>query len=92
MQLLDFATPLEEYDLGQLSVVAVVWKTGNARALVQDPSGESYIIGEGALVGKNAGIVKLIRDGLVVVTETYVDYMGQETTKDIEMRIRTEGG
>ena len=93
LQLMDFATPLEEYDLGQLSVVAVVWKTGNARALVQDPSGESYIIGEGALVGKNAGIVKLIRDGLVVVTETYVDYMGQETTKDIEMRMRrNEGG
>ena len=30
---------------------------------------------------------------LVVVKETYVDFLGQETTKDIEMRIRrSEGG
>jgi Tfp pilus assembly protein PilP len=93
LQLTAITTPLEEYDLGQLSLVAIVWKTGNARALVKDPSGESYIIGEGARVGKNSGLVKLIRDGLVVVTETYVDYMGQETTKDIEMRMRrNEGG
>jgi Tfp pilus assembly protein PilP len=93
LDLTDITTPLEEYDLGQLSVVAVVWKTGNARALVQDPAGDSYIIGEGARVGKNAGMVKLIRDGLVVVTEIYVDYMGQETSKDIEMRMRrNEGG
>jgi Tfp pilus assembly protein PilP len=93
LQLTAITTPLEEYDLGQLSLVAIVWKTGNARALVKDPSGESYIIGEGARVGKNSGLVKLIRDGLVVVTETYVDYLGQETTKDIEMRMRrNEGG
>ena len=34
-----------------------------------------------------------IADNLVVVQETYVDTLGEETTKDIEMRIRvTEGG
>jgi len=85
--------PLEQFDLSQLSVVAVVWKTGTARALVQDPSGESYIVGEGARIGRNEGLVMSIDDGLVVVKETYVDYLGQETTKDIEMRMRrNEGG
>ena len=89
----EITTPLEQYDLGQLSLVAVVWKTGNARALIHDPAGASYIVGEGARIGKNAGLVKLIRDGLVVVTETYVDYLGQETLKDVEMRMRrNEGG
>lgn len=89
----EITTPLEQYDLGQLSLVAVVWKTGNARALIHDPAGASYIVGEGARIGKNAGLVKLIRDGLVVVTETYVDYLGQETVKDVEMRMRrNEGG
>ena len=93
LQLTEITTPLEQYDVGQLSLVAVVWKTGNARALIEDPSGESYIIGEGARIGKNAGFVKLVQDGLVVVTETYVDYLGQETTKDVEMRMRrNEGG
>lgn len=85
--------PLEQFDLNQLSLVAVVWKTGTARALVQDPAGESYIVGEGSRIGRNEGRVISIDDGVVVVKETYVDYLGQETTKDIEMRMRrNEGG
>jgi len=85
--------PLEQFDVGQLSLVGVVWDASNARALVQDPSGMSYIVAEGARVGKNEGRVTRIDDNLLVVKETYVDWQGEETTKDIEMRIRvTEGG
>jgi Tfp pilus assembly protein PilP len=85
--------PLEQFDLAQLDLVAVVWNTGNARALVQDPSGQSYIVGAGARIGKNAGVVISISDDTIVVKETYVDFLGKETTKDIEMRIRgSEGG
>jgi len=85
--------PLEQYDVNQMSLLAVVWNTGSARALIQDPSGKSYIIGSGTRIGKNNGRVTAIDDNLVVVNETYVDFLGQETTKDIEMRIRrSEGG
>jgi Tfp pilus assembly protein PilP len=85
--------PLEQYDVNQMSLLAVVWSTGTARALVQDPAGKSYIIGTGTRMGKNDGRVIDIDDNLVVVKETYVDFLGQETTKDIEMRIRrSEGG
>jgi len=85
--------PLEQYDVNQLSLLAVVWNTGTARALVQDPAGKSYIVGAGTRIGKNDGRVVEIGDNLLVVKETYVDFLGQETTKDIEMRIRrSEGG
>jgi Tfp pilus assembly protein PilP len=85
--------PLEQYDVAQLSLMAVVWSTGNARALVIDPAGQSFIIGKGTRVGKNSGEVTRIEDNLVVVKETYVDFTGQKTTKDVEMRIRvSEGG
>jgi Tfp pilus assembly protein PilP len=85
--------PLEQFDLSQLSLEGVVWQTGNARALVSDPSGETYIIAEGARIGKNDGRVISIEDNMVRVKETYVDYLGRETTKDIEMRMRrNEGG
>jgi type IV pilus assembly protein PilP len=87
------AGPLEQFDLSQLEVVAVVWRTGNARALVEDPSGDSYIVGQGASIGKNQGRIVSIDDNTVVVKEIYVDYLGQETAKDIEMRMRrNEGG
>jgi Tfp pilus assembly protein PilP len=85
--------PLEQFDVNQLALLAVVWNTGTARALVQDPAGNSYIVGEGARIGKNEGRVIDIDDNLIIVKETYVDFLGQETTKDIEMRIRrSEGG
>jgi len=85
--------PLEEFDVSQLSVVGVVWNVGNARALIQDPSGQGFIVGEGARVGKNEGRIIKIDDSVVIVKETYVDLMGQESTKDIELRIRrSEGG
>jgi type IV pilus assembly protein PilP len=85
--------PLEEFDVSQLSVVGVVWNVGNARALIQDPSGQGFIVSEGARVGKNEGRIIKIDDSVVVVKETYVDMMGQESTKDIELRIRrSEGG
>jgi len=85
--------PLEQFDLSQLALEAVVWQTGNARALIVDPSGETYIVAEGAKIGKNEGRIIAIEDSLVRVKETYIDYLGRETTKDIELRMRrNEGG
>jgi Tfp pilus assembly protein PilP len=85
--------PLEQYDLGQLALVGVVWDVGRARALVQDPSGMSYVVAAGARLGKNEGLVTRIDDNLVVVRERYVDLYGNEASKDVEMRIRaTDGG
>ena len=92
LELMD-QSPLERYDVSQLSLLAIVWNTGAARALIQDPGGKSYIVGTGTRLGKNEGRVIDIDDNLLVVKETYVDFLGQETTKDIEMRIRrSEGG
>jgi Tfp pilus assembly protein PilP len=89
----DARGPLDQFDVNQLSVVGVVWQASNVRALIQDPSGMSYIVAKGTKIGKNDGRVTRIDDNLVVVKETYVDFSGEETTKDIEMRIRaTEGG
>ncbi len=85
--------PLEKFDLGQLDLVAVVWRTDNAKALVKDPAGQSYIVGHGTRIGKNEGRVIRIDDNEMVVKETYVDHLGNKSTKDIEMRIRgTQGG
>jgi len=80
--------PLEEYDLSQLAVVGVVWDAERPRALVEDPSGRGYVVQEGTAMGKNEGRVITINDNLVLVRETYVDYVGDKTTKDIPMRIR----
>jgi Tfp pilus assembly protein PilP len=85
--------PLEQFDLNQLQVVAVVWDTNRPRALIEDPSGRDYIVSQGTAIGKNEGLVIRIDDNTVLVRETYVDYIGEKTQKEIEMRVRsTQGG
>ena len=84
--------PLEQFELAQLALHAVVWDTPRPRALVTDPSGRGYIVAEGTPIGKNEGHVTKITDNLVVVRETYVDYLGERTEKDIEMRVRQSQG
>jgi len=84
--------PLGDYELQQLSVIAVVWDTGKPRALVADPGGRSFIVHEGSQIGKNNGRVIHIGDNLVLVKETYVNFAGEQTTKDVEMRIRRSQG
>jgi len=84
--------PLEQYDLAQLAIVGVVWDVGRARALVRDPSGMSYVVAAGARIGKNDGMVTRIDDNLVVVRERYVDLYGNESSQDVELRIRASDG
>ena len=84
--------PLLAYELEQLSVVAVVWSTGKPRALVTDPRGETHVVREGSPIGKNDGLVIHIGDNMVLVKETYVDFAGEMTTKDVELRIRRSQG
>jgi Tfp pilus assembly protein PilP len=84
--------PLEQFDLAQLSVIGIVWNVGRARALVRDPSGMAYVVAQGARMGKNEGTVQRIDDNLMVVRERYVDLYGNESTQDVEMRIRVSDG
>jgi type IV pilus assembly protein PilP len=84
--------PLEQFDLSQLSVNGIIWDTGRQRALILDPAGQGYIIQEGDAIGKNDGRVMAIDDNVVVVREAYVDFHGETTTKEIEMRVRQSQG
>jgi type IV pilus assembly protein PilP len=86
-------TPLERFDLTQLTVTAIMWGVDPPRALIRDPAGKGYIVVEGTIVGKNKGRIIAIEDNLVRVKETYVDALGRAATKSVEMRLReTQGG
>jgi type IV pilus assembly protein PilP len=84
--------PLEQFELEQLALGAIVWETNRPRALVTDPGGRSFVIMKGSRIGKNSGRVVHIGDNLVLVKETYVDFAGEQSTKDVEMRIRRRQG
>lgn len=84
--------PLSDFELGQLELSAVIWDHNNPRALILDPGGRSYIVREGSQIGKNNGQVIHIDDNLVLVKETYENFAGERTTKDVELRIRLSQG
>jgi type IV pilus assembly protein PilP len=86
-------SPLERFDLSQLSVSAIMWGTDRPHALITDPAGKGYIVSEGAAIGKNKGRVVKIDDNLIRVKETYVDFQDRATTKEVEMRLyESQGG
>lgn len=84
--------PLADFELGQLELSAVIWDHNNPRALILDPGGRSYIVREGSQIGKNNGQVIHIGDNVVLVKETYENFAGERTTKDVELRIRLSQG
>lgn len=85
--------PLEQFELGQLELAAVIWGIHKPRALVRDPSGRGYIVAAGTPIGKNSGTVIQIDESKVIVEEVYESPLGERTTKNIEMRIRhSQGG
>ncbi|MFK7897501.1 MAG: pilus assembly protein PilP [Myxococcota bacterium] len=84
--------PLGDFELGQLELSAVIWDAGNPRALIIDPGGRSFIVREGSQIGKNSGQVIHIGDSLVLVKETYENFAGEQTTKDVELRISLNQG
>lgn len=88
----DVASPLEQFELGQLTISGVVWQADRRRALVLDPSGQAYVVKTGDRIGKNDGVVTEIGDAALVVRESYVDFHGDKTEKEIEMRIRQSTG
>jgi len=84
--------PLADFDLAQLALVGVVWNTANPRALVADPGGRSFVLKQGSQIGKNGGRVTRIQDDAILVQERFVDFEGNVTTRDVEMRIKKSQG
>ena len=83
----DTESPLQRFDLEQLNLTAVIWSIARPKAMVEDPSGRSHMIEIGSDIGKNRGTVTGIADQEVRVLETYVDYLGHETEKNVTLRI-----
>ena len=84
-------TPLQQYDLSQLQLVAIMVGKGEGRAMVEDAEGKGYIVEKGVYVGRNFGKVKAVMQDRLVIEERYKDYMGQVKTKEIVLQLHPPG-
>jgi type IV pilus assembly protein PilP len=85
------ASPLERFDLSQLTVMGIIWGVDEPRALIKDPTGKGYIVRSGTPIGKNKGRILRIEDNKVVVKETYLDHLDRATTKEVELELYVNG-
>ncbi|HVN86990.1 MAG TPA: pilus assembly protein PilP [Candidatus Binatia bacterium] len=85
-------TPLQRYDIGQLTVVGILWEISPARAMIEDGIGMGYIVMVGTPIGRNNGVVKSIEPSRVIVEEKQIDFYGEERTSEVVMEIPTEAG
>ncbi len=81
-------TPLQKYDLGELSLVAIISAEKKSRALLEDSSGFGFIVTEGTAVGKNDGIIKKITNNLVIIEEQIYNSSGELEPKIATLTIK----
>jgi type IV pilus assembly protein PilP len=84
-------TPLEQYSVGSLKLVAVIYDTQNPKAMVEDDAGLGYTIGLGTKIGNQGGLVKMIDPDRVVVEEDFIDFYGEKKKTEIVLRLKPEG-
>lgn len=78
-------TPLQRYELGQLTVVGTVWDVTPPRAMLEDSAGMGFIVTIGTPIGRNGGVVVGIEPQRVIVEERVLDFYGREQVNRVVM-------
>ncbi|MFQ5840904.1 MAG: hypothetical protein ACE5I8_00590 [Thermodesulfobacteriota bacterium] len=80
--------PLQRYQISQLKLTGIIGSEADGyRALMQDKTGEGFVIMEGSLVGSKGSTVKEIRRDRVITIEEYRDYLGKEKARQVVWRL-----
>jgi type IV pilus assembly protein PilP len=85
-------TPLQRYELGQLTVVGTVWELSPPRGMVEDGVGMGYIVTLGTPIGRNGGVVTAIEPERIIVEERVLDFYGKEQVNRVVMETPKEEG
>ncbi len=81
-------SPLEQWELENLRLTAIVWGISNPRALVYAPDGQSYIVRKDMRMGKNRGRVSRITRRELFVKEEFRDPTGKLVVRESMLDIR----
>jgi type IV pilus assembly protein PilP len=62
--------PLQRYPLDQFRISGIVWMSGKPQAVVVDPEGNTYFLGDGDRIGNKQGEIVEVRENGLLVEET----------------------
>ncbi len=84
------ATPIENFDVDEIKLIAIAWDSKQYYALITMPDKKSYTIRKGMTLGLNNGKVTDITSDSVFIKEQVKDYKGQTKEKDTILKLRKE--
>lgn len=80
-------TPLQRYDIDQMSLIGIIWGISTPRAMVITPDGKGYVVQKGTLIGKNWGKVSRITQDEVIISEEFRDFEGKLIVHEIPLKM-----
>jgi type IV pilus assembly protein PilP len=84
--------PLQDYELGSLKLVAIVWGDMGRKAMLKAPNGRGYAVTEEMRIGRNCGLVRRIESNAVVIEESRRDPEGNVLKEEVVLRLREREG
>jgi len=83
-------TGMRQFEPGQLTLVAVMFSSHRAMAMVEDVTGRGYVLTEGMAIGRR-GVISRIDGDQVTVIETAHTRVGRKLENTVVMRLNKEG-
>lgn len=82
--------PLCQYELDQLTLVAVVTGDSNPIAMVEDSGGNGYLVKRNTRIGKQGGrVTQILRDS-ITVTELFTAPDGKVVSNPVSLGVKTD--
>jgi type IV pilus assembly protein PilP len=81
-------TPLENLDISQMKLTAIIISPQRSIAMVQESTGKGHVIKKGSFVGINSGRVVDIRQNEVIIEEEVEDLLGKIIVRKRELKLQ----
>ena len=81
-------TPLENLDISQLKLTAIILGPQRSIAMVQESTGKGHVIKKGTYIGINSGRVVDIRQNEVIIEEEVEDLLGKIIVRKRELKLQ----
>ncbi len=85
-------TPLEQIDLAQLKLTAIVQTAAGRQAMVEEVTGKGYVVKPGDYIGLKSGIIIAIEADRLVIEEIEEDLMGVAHSRLRELLLQRPSG
>ncbi len=79
--------PIQKYEVNQFKLMGIITGLTENRAMVLDPTGKSYVVKEGSLIGPHNGRVRSIKPTALEVAEQYREENGKIRNRGVKLTL-----